>query len=303
MAQDHRRLGRGLSSLIPDVPDEGPTSQPQSPAAPGLHADTSAPTRSLSLDAIEPNPFQPRQDVENRGIEELAASIRATGILQPVVVRRKGGRYQLIMGERRWRAARAAGLTEVPAVVRAATDEQMVELALVENIHREDLNPIERAAAYRNYCDRFSLTAGEVAERLSEDRTTVTNYLRLLELPDEARALLARGDIGMGHARALLGLASPAEQVRVAKLIAANRYSVRVVEDLVRREKRGQRGPKEPAAKRPHIQDLEQRFGGAVGTKVTIQEGRKRNTGRIVIEYYSLDDFDRIADRLGINPG
>jgi len=236
----------------------------------------------------------------------LADSIRTTGMLQPIIVRRRGDAFEIIAGERRWRAAQMAGLTDVPVVIRNANNEQMLELALVENIFREDLNPIERAMGYRQYSTQFSLTAEQVAKRLGEDRTTVTNYLRLLELPTDVKDWVSNGKLSMGHARCLLGLRSVSDLVQAAKLSIDRDLSVRALEQLVR-DKNAARdaatkspdGSKE--VKRPQIRSMEQLFAQSLGTKVEINESRRKGCGRIIIHYYDLDGFDRVIDRLGIS--
>ncbi|MFQ6048785.1 MAG: ParB/RepB/Spo0J family partition protein [Phycisphaerae bacterium] len=253
-------------------------------------------SRSIAVSAIAPNPFQPRNRPEQGQLAELAESIRRNGLLQPVVVRQRGASFELVIGHRRWQAAQQAGLAEIPAVVRQASDEQMIELALIENIHREDLNPIDRANAYWQYKQRFGLTAEQIAERVGEDRSTVANYLRLLELPEHVKSLLADGSLGMGQARALLGLAEPSQQIGWATRIIRQGLSVRQVERLVQQHKAGRAEKK----KRPLIREIEDRFAAALGTPVQILEGRKRNSGRIVIHYRSLEDFDRIVQRLGV---
>lgn len=239
-------------------------------------------------------------------LKALADSIRTSGILQPIVVRpHADGAYEIIAGERRWRAAQMVGLAEVPIVARDATDEQMLEWALVENIFREDLNPIERALGYRQYCDQYSLSAEEVAQRLGEDRSTVANYLRLLDLPSEVKEWVAEGRLSMGHARCMLALKVPSELVQVAKMTMEQELSVRAVEKLVRDRVEARsaaaKPPAEPKeAKRPQIRSLEQSFAQALGTKVDINESRRKGSGKIVIHYASLDDFDRVVERLGV---
>jgi ParB family transcriptional regulator, chromosome partitioning protein len=278
----------------------------------------------LSLDAAVPAANQPRRTFDSETIAELAKSIAQAGLIQPIVVRpipaegRIPGQpveYEIVAGERRWRAARAAGLAEVPAVVRELDDEAALEVSLIENIHREDLNPMDRAAAYERYCREFKLGADEVARRVGEDRTTVTNYLRLLELPEEVKRFVSRGQIDMGHARAILGVAGEEERVQLARATLGHALSVRALEEIVRRKRvpgsvtegggptgggAGKAGRTRPV-QRPHIADVESRLQQSVGTKVTIREGRSKGTGRIIIEYYSLDDFDRIAEMLGLS--
>ncbi|MCH7813865.1 MAG: ParB/RepB/Spo0J family partition protein, partial [Planctomycetes bacterium] len=257
------------------------------------------------IDAISPNPYQPRGSVDEQSLEALAASLRTTGMIQPISVRRIGRKLEIIAGERRWRAARLAGMTSVPVVVHQADDRQMLEMALIENIQREDLNAIDRARAYRRYCDQFGLTTEGAAKRLGEDRTTVTNYLRLLDLPADVHQLVISGRLSMGHARCILGVGDDDTRRRLAKMAVAEDLSVRALEERVRREKTGA-PPKGAAnndqpAKSAHLRDLEARLALSVGTKVVIHEGRAKGTGRLVIEYYSLDDFERITACLGLS--
>jgi ParB family chromosome partitioning protein len=274
-----------------------------------------APHRPLHLpvDALVPNSRQPRQVFNVESIAALAQSIARNGMLQPLVVRaaRPGAgpetaKFELIAGERRWRAARAAGLTEVPVVVREVDDAQALELAIIENIQREDLNAIDRARAYRTYCREFALEPDEVARRLGEDRTTVVNYLRLLDLPDEVKEMVGRGELTMGHARSILGLTDPNQRLDLARQAIARGLSVRALEEVVRRRKSdpATAAEKETAApptrqKSANVTDVENQLQLSVGTKVTIQEGRRKGQGKIVLEYYTLDDFDRIAAMLG----
>lgn len=259
----------------------------------------------LPVASLKPNPHQPRQTMDDRSVESLANSIRQSGILQPIAVRLRDGEYQIIAGERRWRAARSIGMSTVPVIVRDASDEQMLELALVENIQREDLNPIDRARAYQDFCSRFGLKPDDVAQRVGEDRSTVTNYLRLLDLPEAVRSMVAGRTLSMGHARCLLGIEDALRQARLAEAALQNQLSVRALEDIVRREKTKPTaditaGAPMRAPRAAHLREMERAFEQAVRTKVSIQEGKKKGTGRIVIEYYSLDDFDRIAEQLGV---
>jgi len=216
----------------------------------------------------------------------------------------RDGRHEIIAGERRWRAAQEAGLKNVPVVIRDATDEQMLELALIENIQREDLNAMERARAYRNFCDQFDLKADDVAFRMGEDRSTVANYLRLLDLDLPTQDMVANGTISMGHARCLLGITDHSLRQRLAQTVAKENLSVRALEGMVRRRKKsGQSdggGVSTSKGRSAHIEDMERRFEQRTKTKVSIHEGHKKGTGRIVIEYYSLDDFDRISEFLGV---
>jgi len=302
---NNRRLGRGLDALISLPPEPAgaavaplPQPAPQGPTPAAI---------PVKVGQIRPNPFQPRREITPEQLQSLAESIRKQGVLQPIVLRPKGDIYELVAGERRWRAAQMTGLGEIPAVIRQASDAEMLELALVENIFREDLNAIDRALAYRRYSDEFSLSAEDIAAKLGEDRTTVTNYLRLLELPNEVKVWVAEGKLAMGHARCLLGIRSPSDLVRTAKQAIDEGLSVRAVEKLVRERMANRAAAAKPsteaAEKRPQIRNLEQSFVRTLGTKVEIQESRRKGSGKIVIHYYNLDDFDRIAERLGVEPG
>lgn len=315
MNKTNRRLGRGLDSLVTNLRAEVeavPISTPSTITGGDARASKSPPhdgqATRLPVGSLEPNPFQPRQDFRDEDIQSLARSLQTSGMLQPIVVRYKDGAYEIVAGERRWRAAKSASITHVPVIIRQANDQQMIELALIENIQREDLNPIERARAYRAFCDRFGLSAEQVAERLGEDRSTVANYMRLLELPSDIMDLVAARQLTMGHARCLLGVASNDRRLQLAESAARHELSVRALEDIVRRERVKAR-PEGTSTKpeqsidrvqRPHLRELQTRFEQALQTKVTIREGKKRGSGRIVIQYYSLDDFDRVADRLGV---
>jgi ParB family chromosome partitioning protein len=271
----------------------------------------SSPPTTLPIDRLSPNRRQPRRSFDADAIAGLAKSVTQQGIVQPLVVRPVPNvdgtqhieEYEIVAGERRWRAGRAAGLTEVPVIIRQLSDQDALELAMIENIQREDLNAIDRAHAYQAYCEEFGLGVEEVAGRLGEDRTTVTNYLRLLELPEPVKELVASGQLGMGHARAILGVGSEAGRVKLAQTTVAKGLSVRSVESLVRLHKAGTavEPSEKPSIARPaHVRALETQLQQSTGTKVTIQEGRRKGRGKIIIEYYSLDDFDRIAAMLGL---
>jgi ParB family chromosome partitioning protein len=303
-----------LDSLVSDLRAEAPQQAEPSARGAGTGApnlresigrELTAASQQLPAASLSANPLQPRRMFNSEAVSSLADSIRANGVLQPIVVRKRDGRFEIIAGERRWRAAQQAGLKNVPVVVRDATDEQMLELALIENIQREDLNAIERARGYRQFCDEFGLRADDVAHRMGEDRSTVANYLRLLDLDPPIQDLVASGEISMGHARCLLGVAERSRRERLAQSVVTESLSVRALEEIVRREKgkpkRDEGGPVIEAKRRSaHIEDMEQRFERQTRTKVAIHEGHKKGTGRIVIEYYSLDDFDRIAELLGV---
>lgn len=321
-----RRLGRGLSSLIR-------TTAPAASTAPAGDSFAGAPAegaagktpialpvegkpREIAIHQIANNPHQPRKNFDEVQLAELAQSIRQEGILQPLVVTQSnvGGKsdpekpYTLIAGERRLRAAARAGLSTVPCVLREATDRQMIEWAVIENIQRADLNPIERGQAYREYMDRFNLTQEEVAQRMGQPRATVANYIRMLDLCDDVQTLVARNLISFGHAKVLAGLAGqPERQLKIAQRVVADGLSVRSLETVVTGEPKdaakGKKSKAVPAgsAKPAYVRDAEQRLTEAVGTRVTILPGRAKNTGKIVLEYYSLDDFDRISTALGLD--
>jgi ParB family transcriptional regulator, chromosome partitioning protein len=272
-----RGLGRGISALIPG---------PEQPEASSLE---------IALDDLEMNPLQPRKRFQDDALQDLAATIRAHGVLTPIVVRRAPGGYQVIAGERRVRAARLAGLARVPAVIRDGSDVQVLEMALVENLQREDLNPIEAAEAYQRLIADYGLTQEAVAERLGRDRSSVANLLRLLRLPKEIREDLAVGTLSEGHGRALLGLEKPADQLRLRGVVVKRRLTVRATEDLVRRLREAT-----PAAKRKTAQPdanlaaIEDRLRTRLATKVRIQ--RAGQGGTMEIAFFSADDLTRLAD-------
>lgn len=255
----------------------------------------------LPVSQIRPNPYQPRTSWNQEQLAELCESIKANGIIQPIIVRKSEGGYQIIAGERRFRAAEMAGLELVPVFVRQATDEEMLELALVENIHRADLNPIERAKAYQNFINSFNLTQTDAAKRLGEDRTVVANYLRILDLPVEIKTMLSEGQLSMGHARAILGLPSDDLRRKLANRAMAGRLSVREVERLVRKYLDGKTEQKvEKKEKLAHIIDLERQLQTILGTKVNIKANKRGQRGRIIIDYYSIDEFERLTERMGL---
>jgi ParB family chromosome partitioning protein len=307
-----RRLGRGLSGLIktPESVGKTPISVTENVSQNEAESQAGTPI-DIPADTIAANPHQPRRSFDPEQLKELTDSIRQQGILQPLIVTpargdaaSDGKDYVLIAGERRLRAAREAGLQFVPCVIRDASEQQMIEWAMIENIQRSDLNPMERAVAYRDYMDRFSLSQAQVAERMGQSRSAVANYVRLLDLCDEVQSLIAEQVISFGHAKVLAGITGQADRQRnLAKRIVRDELSVRKLEELIRQPakaednvKTGQRGtPTKPA----HVRDMEQQLTETVGTKVTIQPGRKANTGKIILEYYSLEDFERLAETLG----
>jgi ParB family chromosome partitioning protein len=283
----HRGLGKGLDALIP-----GSNPAPQPAAA--LGGVTQVPVSS-----IKPNPRQPRIRIEPAGLEELAASIREHGVIQPLIVSANdsGRGYVLIAGERRWLAAREAGLATVPAIVRQATDEERLELALIENIQRADLNALEEAGAYQHLAEEFGFSHEEIAQRVGKSRAAVSNTLRLLRLAPTVQQALVDGSISGGHARALLGLEALEAQEAALKVVIARELSVRQTEDLVRHLS-GQRLPAPPrAATSPDVLALEERLRSSLGTKVVLRSGRG-GRGSLRIHFYSAEELDALLKRL-----
>lgn len=315
------RLGRGLSSLLssanfpveaelppPEEAGERPAAErvvptlevPVAAAPPPVAGDGSA--IQVPLEAVVPNPHQPRRTMDETALAELAASLKATGLIQPIVVRKAGETYQLIAGERRWRAARLAGLATIPAILREVDSFTQAQMALVENIQRENLNPIDRALAYRTLLGQLGLTQAELAGRVGEDRSTVANHLRLLDLAEPVQAMISDGRLSLGHAKILAGVQDRAEQERLANLVVGQGLSVRNLERLL------QEGTPKPAAPAratagtsAHLQDLEKSLSRQLGMKCQLRAGAKKGKGRLVIQYASLDQFDELLTRLGIS--
>jgi ParB family chromosome partitioning protein len=252
----------------------------------------------LPVEAVERNPKQPRKRFEEKALEELAASIREHGIIEPVLVRRDGGKYRILAGERRWRAAQRAGLKEVPAVVREASDREAFELALVENLQRQDLNAIEEAEAYEVLVDSYKLTQDAVAERVGKDRSTVANALRLLKLPEDVRDLVKDGKLDMGHARALLGLDGEEAIRKAAARVLREGLSVRATEALVRLLTRKERPAAQAPAESPAIRALATRLQRRLGTKCRVLP-KSAVAGRLEVEYTSLAELDGILAKIG----
>lgn len=288
-----KALGKGLSSLIPA--NRTQPAPPHTPASPPQQAAT--PLR-VPIDAIHPNPLQPRSTFSPEGLQELAQSIRENGIIQPLVVRRQGDAYQLVAGERRLRAARMAGLHEVPVVVQEFADDRLMEITLIENIQREDLNPIEVAHAFERLHREFRLSHEQIAQRTGKDRSTVTNMLRLLRLPLEVQQLVAENRLSMGHARALLALESAEQQVALAHKAADGALSVRQVERMVHKITTMPPEPPPPPPRLeadPNVRAAIEELERVLGTRVRIIP-KDENRGRIEIEYYTQEDLARIYD-------
>ncbi len=280
-----KALGRGLGSLLPTRPTHAPP-------PPETRRDETPGT--VAIDSIDPNPLQPRRTFQSERLSELAQSIRANGIIQPLVVRRVGDRYQLVAGERRWRAAKLAGVADVPVVVENIPDDRLLEITLIENIQREDLNPIETAVAFDRLSRELGLNPEEVGTRTGKDRTTITNFLRLLQLPADLQQLVAERRLSAGHARCLLSLPTPDLQREVAEKSIAQGWSVRQMERTTQRMMEG-RKPKhvDEVAADPNVKAAIQEMERVLGTKVRIVE-KARQKGRIEIDYYSAEDLDRI---------
>ncbi len=283
--QQRKALGKGLglTALVPPPPAEPAKGE----------------VREIEIGKIVPNRYQPRQHFDPEALASLAASLKSHGLIQPITVRKEeNGRFELVAGERRWRAAQLAGFAAIPAIVKPVQDQELMEWALLENVQREDLNPIEKAQAYARLLSEFSLTQEAIATRMGMDRSTIANFLRLLQLPEALWGSISDGALTMGHAKALLSLERKEDQLRVAEEIKAKGWSVRQVEALVQKIKQGT--PSEPQrtsmTASPEVAELESRLRHALGTKVRLVQQGKR--GEIRIEYYSLEDLDRILEKL-----
>jgi len=276
-------LGKGLGALIPDLSSLNDKEK----KALGI--------AEIELDRIVPNEYQPRKTFQDDALKELAASIKEHGVIQPIIVHRIGTNYGLIAGERRWRASRLAGLKTIPALVKEATKRELIEQALIENIQREDLNPLEAAEAYKRLQDEFKLTQEDLAKRVGKERSTVTNFLRILSLPKEIKHYLAEGNLSMGHAKALLSMERVRDQVQAALLIVKKGLSVREAEALAGKLKNP---AKEKKPKIGHeLKSIEDKLRKSLGTKVSVTA--KAKGGRIVIDYYSAEELDRILEKIG----
>lgn len=294
--QKKSALGKGLSALLSNA-DTDITTGNEIAATPAVAGSVA----TIAIDKIETNPFQPRTDFEEHALKELSESIRQQGIIQPITVRKMGyDRYQIISGERRFRASKLAGLEVIPAYVRIANDQAMLEMALVENIQRENLNPIEIGISYKRLVDECNLSQEQLAEKVGKDRSTVTNYMRLLKLPPKIQAAIRDGQLSMGHARAIINVEDVAMQLKIYDDIVTNNLSVRKVEELVRMTsgKKGKGGrPGNSASNAFEYKNIQDRLASFYETKVELKTGAK-GTGKIILSYYSTDDLNRLLDML-----
>lgn len=295
MINDKRKaLGRGLDSLLPSRPAVTPIAVPaaQSHAAP----------REVSIDSIDPNPYQTRRRINETALEELAESIRASGVVQPVVLRpAANGRFQLVAGERRWHASRRAGKTTIPAVIRQISNEQAMEITIIENLQREDLNPMEQARAFERLSREFSLTQEQIAARTGKDRASIANFIRLLKLPEDVQSALEAGVLSFGHGKVLLALAGfPEHMERAAREIIEKQLSVRQTEELVAKllnpQVAEQRQEKPAIPVDPNVREAQRSLESSLGVKVEIRD--RKGKGKIILKYGSLEDFDRIVEAL-----
>lgn len=286
-----RGLGKGLDSLIPNTIGES-----KGKADKGTGSENKNPETMAKLTAVEPNRDQPRKNFDEDALLELAESIKQFGLLQPILVQERDGYYEIIAGERRWRAAKIAGLKEVPVIIKNLTDQEIVEISLIENIQREDLNPIEEAQAYKRLLNEFHLKQDEVAERVSKSRTAVTNSMRLLKLCDEVQQMVVNEMITTGHARALLSIEDPEEQYMIAQKVFDEKMSVREVEKLVKNLHKPEK-PKKAENKSLEViyQNIEEKLKESLGTKVSISS-KDNGAGKIQIEFYDHDDLDRLME-------
>lgn len=294
MTEKRKVLGRGLDSLLPAARATATAAPAPAPAAAPPTGDL---VRELPIDLIDRNPYQTRTHWDENALNELAASIRVSGVLQPVTVRPHEGRFQLITGERRWRASQLAGKATVPSLVRQVSNEQAMEMTIIENLQREDLNPMEQARAYERLSQEFNLTQEQMAQRTGKDRSSVANFLRLLKLPAEVQALVETAKLSFGHAKALMPLDSPEAMNRLAQRVVTLSMSVRQTEGAVANLLNPPE--KKEAQERqvdPNVREVEREMERNLGVRVQINDRRGR--GKIVIEYKSLEDFDRVVEAL-----
>jgi len=283
---NRKALGKGINALIPNFETEVPASTPTSGMV------------ELLIDEISPGDTQPRKDFNDEKLKELEDSIRENGVIQPIVVQKQGEGYEIICGERRWRASRKAGLKKIPAVIREVSNTQSLKMALIENIHRQDLNPIEEAQAYKRLSHEFGLTQEVIAKQVGKNRATVANYLRLLKLSKAFQDDLITGQLTMGHARAMLSLETEAEMEEARREVLKKNMNVRQIESYIQAKKStaGEKPKAKVDRKDIFIKDLEKQFERHLGTKVEITPGKKG--GKLVVLYYSIDDLNRIHDMI-----
>lgn len=292
-----RGLGKGIDSLIPNVVGEAKAKKDDSAAVSGKS--TEGQETMVKITMVEPNREQPRKNFDEDALQELADSIKQFGLLQPILVQDRKDHYEIIAGERRWRASRIAGLKEVPVIIRNYTDQEIVEISLIENIQREDLNPIEEAQAYKRLLTEFNLKQDEVAERVSKSRAAVTNSVRLLKLCDEVQQMVIDDMISTGHARALLAIENPEEQYNLAQKIFDEKLNVRDVEKLVKNFHKPVKSKKQDDKTLDAIyQDIEEKLKQRLSTKVSVTS-KGEGAGKIEIEFYSHEDLDRLIDLMG----
>ena len=288
-----RGLGKGLDSLIPNTIGEAKEKKESKEKVENKNPET-----MVKLSMVEPNGEQPRKNFDEDSLLELAESIKQFGLLQPIIVQDRKNHYEIIAGERRWRAAKMAGLKEIPVIIKNLTNQEIVEISLIENIQREDLNPIEEAQAYKRLLEEFNLKQDEVAERESKSRTAVTNSMRLLKLCDEVQQMVVNEMISTGHARALLSIEDPEEQYMIAQKVFDEKMSVREVEKLVKDLHKPEKAPKKENKSLEVIyQNIENRLKESLGTKVSISP-KNNGAGKIEIEFYNHDDLDRLMEQL-----
>jgi ParB family chromosome partitioning protein len=295
MINDKRKaLGRGLDSLLPSRPTITPIAMPAAQAA--------ASAQEIPIDSIDPNPYQTRRRIDETALEELAESIRTSGVIQPVILRPiANGRFQLVAGERRWHASKRAGKTTIPAVVRQISNEHAMEITIIENLQREDLNPMEQARAFERLSREFSLTQEQIAARTGKDRASIANFIRLLKLPEDVQNALEAGALSFGHGKVLLALAGfPEHMERAAREIIEKQLSVRQTEELVARllnPQVAQQKQEKPAVPvDPNVREAQRSLESSLGVKVEIHD--RKGKGKIILKYGSLEDFDRIVEAL-----
>lgn len=287
--EKRKALGKGLQALIPDT---GPAAV-ISIKGPAQSVPAGESIVYLNVSEVKPGRYQPRTSFNQEKQQELISSIKEKGVVQPILVRRKGSEYEIIAGERRLRAVKAIGVEKIPAIIRQVSDIDAMEIALIENIQREELNPIEEARAYQRLCQEFGFTQEKIAQSVGKDRTTVTNMLRLLNLPEKIQNFILAGLLSMGHARTLLSVVEQKRQLRLCEKIIEKGLSVRATEQLVKPHA-AQRRSSQARQADPHTQAAQEELQRVLGTKVVIQHGKKR--GRLIIEYFSASDLDRIID-------